>query len=50
METVVEGLRMRSTGEPTGPDHRPGPTATDPAAHARLPDTRKSPASDDHAT
>ena len=50
METVVEGLRMRSTGEPTGPDRRPDPTATDPAAHARLPDTRKPPASDDHAT
>ena len=50
METVVEGLRMRSTGEPTGPDRRPGPTTTDPAAHARLPDTRRPPASDDHAT
>jgi hypothetical protein len=50
METVVEGLRMRSTGEPTGPDRRPDQTATDPAAHARLPDTRKPPASDDHAT
>ena len=50
METVVEGLRMRSTGEPTGPDRRPDPTATDPAAHVRLPDTRKPPASDDHAT
>ncbi len=50
METVVEGLRMRTAGEPTGPDRRPGPTATGPAAHARLPDTRKPPASDDHAT
>jgi signal transduction histidine kinase len=50
METVVEGLRMRSTGEPTGPGRRPDPTATDPAAHARLPDTRKPPANDDHAT
>ena len=50
LETVVEGLCMRSTGEPTGPDRRPDPTATDPAAHARLPDTRKPPASDDHAT
>ena len=50
METVVEGLRMRPTGEPTGPGRRPDPTATDPAAHARLQDTRKPPASDDHAT
>jgi hypothetical protein len=49
METAVEGLRIRTAGEPTGPDRRPGPTATDPA-HARLPDTRKPPASDDHAT
>jgi hypothetical protein len=50
METVVEGLHMSPTGEPTGPDRRPDPTATDPAAHVRLPDTRKPPASDDHAT
>jgi hypothetical protein len=50
METVVEGLHMNPTGEATGPDRRPDPTATDPAAHARLPATRKPPASDDHAT
>jgi signal transduction histidine kinase len=50
METLVKGLRMRSAGESTGPDRRPGPPATDPAAHARLPDTRKPPASGDHAT
>src|SRR5207248_6299636 len=49
METAVEGLRIRTAGEPTGPDRRPGPTATDPA-HACLPDTRKPPASDDNAT
>jgi hypothetical protein len=50
METLVEGLRMRSAGDSTGPDRRPGPPATDPAARARLPDTRKPPASGDHAT
>ena len=50
METLVERLRMRSAGEPTGPGCRPGPIATDPAAHARLPGTRKPPASGDHAT
>ena len=49
METLVEGLRMRSAGESTGPDRRPDPPATDPAAHALLPDTRTSPASRDHA-
>ena len=37
METLVERLRMRSAGESTGPDRGPGPIATDPAAHARLP-------------
>ena len=50
MDTLVEGLRMPSAGESTGPDRRPGPPATDPAAHTRLPDTRKPPASGDHAT
>jgi hypothetical protein len=50
METLVERLRMRSAGESTGPDRGPGPIATDPAAHARLPGTRKPPASGDHAT
>jgi hypothetical protein len=50
METLVEGLRMRSAGESTGPDRRPGPPATGQAAHTRLPDTRKPPASGDHAT
>ena len=50
METLVEGLRMRSAGESTGPDRRPGPPATGLAAHTRLPDTRKPPASGDHAT
>jgi len=47
MDTLVEGLRMRSAGESTGPDRRPGPPAAD---HARLLDTRKPPASGDHAT
>jgi hypothetical protein len=50
METLVEGLRTRSAAESTGPDRRPGRPATDPAAHVRLPDTRKPPASGDHAT
>jgi hypothetical protein len=50
METLVEGMRMRAAGQSTGPDHRPGPPAADPAAHARLPDTRKPPASGGHAT
>jgi hypothetical protein len=50
METLVARLRMRSTGESTGPDRGPGPIATDPAAHARLPGTRKPPTSGDHAT
>jgi hypothetical protein len=50
METLVEGLRMHSAGEPTRPDRRPGPAGTDPAAHGRPPDTRKPPASSDHAT
>ena len=50
METLVDGLRMRSAGQSTGPDRRPDPPATDPAAHARLPDTRQPPASGDHAT
>ena len=50
METLIEGLRMHSAGQPTGPDRRPGPPAADPAAHARLPESRKPPASGDHAT
>ena len=50
METLVERLRIRSAGESTGPEPGPGPIATDPAAHARLPGTRKPPASGDHAT
>jgi hypothetical protein len=55
METLVEGLRTCSAGASTGPDRRPGPPAagppaTGPAAHARLPDTRKSAASGNHAT
>jgi len=50
MDTLIEGLRIRSAGESTGPDRRPDPPATDPAAHARLPNTRKSPVSGDHAT
>jgi hypothetical protein len=50
METLVERLRMRSAGESTGPDRGPGPIATDPAAHARLPGTRQPPTSGDHAT
>ena len=50
METLVDGLRMRSAGQSTGPDRRPDPPATDPAAPARPPDTRQPPASGDHAT
>ena len=50
METLVDGLHMRSGGQSTEPDRRPDPSATDPAAHARLPDTRQPPASGDHAT
>jgi hypothetical protein len=50
METLVDGLRMGPAGQSTGPDRRPEPPATDPAAHARLPDTRKPPAQGDHAT
>jgi len=50
METLVDGLRMRPAGQSTGPDRRPDPPATDPAAHARLPTTRQPPASGDHAT
>lgn len=50
METLAGGLRTRSAGQPTGPDRRPDPPATDPAAHARPPDTRQPPASGDHAT
>jgi hypothetical protein len=49
METLVEGLRMRSADESTGPDRRPGPPPADPPAHARLPDTCKPPASGDGA-
>jgi hypothetical protein len=49
METLVEPLHMRSTSESAGPDRGPGPIATDPAAHARLPGTRIPPTSD-HAT
>jgi hypothetical protein len=44
METLLEGLRTRSADQSTGPP------ATGPAAHAHLPDTRKPPASGDHAT
>jgi hypothetical protein len=43
METVIDGPRMRSAGQSTGPDRRPDPLATDPAAHARLPDTSAEP-------
>jgi len=50
METLVDGLRMRSAGQSTEPDRRPDPAATDLAAPARLPDTRQPPASGDHAT
>jgi hypothetical protein len=50
METLVDGLRMRSAGQSTRPDRRPDPPAADPAAHARLPDTRQPPTSGDHAT
>jgi hypothetical protein len=50
METLAERLRTLSAGEPAGPDREPGPIATDPAAHARLPGTRKPPTSGDHAT
>jgi hypothetical protein len=50
METLVDGLRMRPAGQSTGPDRRPEPPATDPAAHARLPDTGEPPAHGDHAT
>ena len=50
MDTLAECLRMRSAGECTGPDRGPDPAATDTAAHSRLPDTRKPPASSDHAT
>jgi hypothetical protein len=50
MESLVERLRMRSADESTGPDRGPGPIAADPAAHARLPGTRKPPANGDHAT
>jgi signal transduction histidine kinase len=46
METVVEGLRMRSTGEPTGPDRRPirpRPTRPPmpPAGHPQTADQRR---------
>jgi hypothetical protein len=50
METLVDGLRMRSAGQSTEPDRRPDPAATDLAAPARLPDTCQPPASGDHAT
>jgi hypothetical protein len=50
METLVDGLRMRSADQSTGPERRPDPPATDPAAHARLPDIRQPPTSGDHAT
>jgi len=50
METLAGRLRTRSAGESTGPDRGPGPIAADPAAHARLPGTRKPPANGDHAT
>ena len=50
METLVDGLRMRSAGQSTEPDRRPDPPATDLAAPVRLPDTRQPPASGDHAT
>jgi len=34
METLAEGLHMRSASGSTGPDRRPDPPATDPAAYA----------------
>jgi hypothetical protein len=50
METLVDGLRIRSAGQSTGPDRRPDPPANGRAAHARLPDIRKPSASGDHVT
>ncbi len=41
METLAEGLHMRSAGESTGPDRQPGPPATGPAARARPHDNRQ---------
>jgi hypothetical protein len=49
METLAEGLRMLSAGDPTGPDRQPGPTATDPTARARPQNNRQPPASANHA-
>ena len=42
METLAEGLHVRSASESTRPDRRPDPPATDPAAYA--------PAGQPHAT
>jgi signal transduction histidine kinase len=50
METLVEGLHMRSAGESTGLDRRPDPPATVPAAYTRLQNNRELSASADHAT
>jgi hypothetical protein len=50
MVTLVEGLRIRSAFESTRLEQRPGPPTPVTAAHARLPDVRKPPASGDHAT
>jgi signal transduction histidine kinase len=50
METLITELRIRSAGESTESDRRPGPPATDPAAHARLPNNNNPPASAGHAT
>lgn len=50
METLVDGLGMHSAGQTTEPDRRHDPSATDPAAHPRLPDTRKPPTRSGHAT
>jgi hypothetical protein len=40
METLVEGVHLRSASESAGPDGRPGPPATDPAARAHPPCSR----------
>jgi hypothetical protein len=49
METLAEGLHMRSASESTGPDRGPDPPATDPAP-MHLQNNRTPLASADHAT